>query len=122
MTDNLEKNNKNEKISEWMSWDDNWAVGIALILVGGMFLLHTLNIIDVVVSNWWAVFILIPGLNMAMKGFRSYRQTNSRGARNTGFWGLILILAAFSFFIGISWSYLFPAFLIGIGVFILLTK
>ncbi|MEN8240335.1 MAG: hypothetical protein ABFS17_00305 [Chloroflexota bacterium] len=122
MTDNLEKDNKNDKFSEWITWDDNWAVGIALILVGGLYLLHTFDIIRLVVGNWWAVFILIPGLNMMLKGFRDFRNTGSRSARNTGFWGMILILAAFSFFIGISWNYLFPIFLIGIGIFILLSK
>ena len=122
MTDNLETNNKKDKFSDWLAWDDNWAVGIALILVGGLYLLHTFNILYLVVGNWWAVFILIPGLNMALMGWRDYRRTSGKAARNRGFWGLVLILVAFSFFLGVSWNYLFPACLIGIGIYILFTK
>jgi hypothetical protein len=119
MSDDL---NKNEKLSNWASWDDNWATGLALILVGGLFLLHTLNLITIAIYNWWAVFILIPGLNMAIKGWQGYGRTGAKSARRTGFWGLVLILVAFGFFLNISWSYIFPAILIGVGLYILLTK
>jgi hypothetical protein len=122
MTEKMEKNNKGEKFADWLVWDDNWAVGLALIIVGGFYLLHTFNILNLVVGNWWAIFILIPGLNMTLKGFRRYRSTDARSARNSGFWGIVLILVAFSFFLGVSWNYLFPACLIGIGLYILLTK
>lgn len=117
-----EEMNKQERGFNWSSWDDNWATGLALILVGGLFLLHTLDIITIAVYNWWAVFILIPGLNMAIKGWRDYGQSGARSARRTGFWGLVLILVAFTFFFGLSWNYIFPALLIGIGIYILLTK
>jgi uncharacterized membrane protein YhaH (DUF805 family) len=117
-----DENKKEVKIAGWASWDDNWATGLALVLVGGLFLLHTLNIITIAIYNWWAVFILIPGLNMAVKGWRDYSRTSSRSARRTGFWGLVLILVAFTFFLGISWNYVFPAILIGFGVYVLLTK
>jgi hypothetical protein len=113
---------KEIRVASWATWDDNWAAGVALIVVGGLFLLHTLNIISIAINNWWAVFILIPGLNMAVKGWREYGQTNSKSARRAGFWGLILILVAFSFFLGISWNYFFPAILIGVGIYILLSK
>jgi uncharacterized membrane protein YhaH (DUF805 family) len=117
-----DEKNKEVKVAGWASWDDNWATGLALILVGGLFLLHTFGIISIALKNWWAVFILIPGLNMAIKGWRDYGRTNSKSARRTGFWGLVFILIAFSFLLGITWNFIFPAVLVGIGLFILLTK
>ena len=104
------------------AWDDNWAVGIALVLVGGLFLLDTFNILNLVTGNWWAIFILIPGLNMAIKGWRDYGQNGARSARRSGIIGLFLMLVAFTFFFGISWNYLFPALLIGIGIYVLVLK
>lgn len=122
MADDLKNNKQETRLPGWAGWDDNWAVGIALVLVGGLFLLDTFNILNLVTGNWWAIFILIPGLNMAIRGWRGYGETGARASRRSGIFGLILILIAFTFFFGISWSYVFPAILIGIGVYILLLK
>lgn len=117
-----EDQNNQERMKNWASWDNNWATGLALILVGALFLLHTLNILNLAVYNWWAVFILIPGLNMAVKGWRDYAETSSKSSQRTGFWGLVLILIAFTFLFGMSWNYIFPAILIGVGLYILFSR
>lgn len=122
MTDDLDNKNEKTRYPGWAAWDDNWALGIALVLVGGLFLLDTFNILNLITSNWWAIFILVPGLNMAIKGWRNYGATGTRSARRSGFTGLFLIFLAFTFFFGISWNYIFPAALIGFGVYILLLK
>jgi uncharacterized membrane protein YhaH (DUF805 family) len=122
MADDINNKNKETRLPDWAAWDENWAVGIALVLVGGLFLLDSFNILNLVIGNWWAIFILIPGLNMAFRGWRDFGQTGARSARRTGFTGLILMLIAFTFFFGISWNYIFPTILIGIGVYVLLLK
>ena len=112
-------NNDNRETREWQMDGDNWAVGIALILVGGIFMLDTLGIVDIRLTNWWAIFILIPGLSMAVRGWRRYQVNQSRHSRNSGFWGLFLIVLAFSLFFNISWNLIFPIGLIGGGLYLL---
>jgi len=112
-------NNDEPKSYEWRADGDNWAVGIALILVGGLFMLDTLGIVDIRLTNWWAIFILIPGISMAVRGWRGYQMNQTHHSRNTGFWGLFLIILAFSLFFNISWNLVFPIALIGGGLYLL---
>lgn len=107
------------EVRGWQGSSDNWAVGIALILVGGLFMLDTLGILDIRLTNWWAIFILIPGLSMTVRGWRRYQASQSRHSRNTGFWGLFLIILAVSLFFNIAWELIFPVALIGGGVYLL---
>jgi len=107
---------------EWNFESNNWALGVALILVGGLFLLDTFDVLHINMTNWWAIFILVPGLNMAVTGWRRYQATQSTSSRNTTFWGIMLILLAFSFFFSIAWSFIFPLFLVGAGVYLLVLK
>lgn len=103
---------------QWQYDNNNWALGIALILIGGLFLLDTFDILNINMANWWAVFILIPGLNMAANGWRRYQDSQSRHDRNTAVWGLLLMILAFTLFFNIAWSYIFPLALIGVGIYL----
>ena len=115
--------NGNENKVQWeFKNSSDWAVGIALIIIGGLFLLDSLNILHIHLVNWWAVFILIPGINMTVKGWRGYRETQSQSSRSTALWGMCLILVAFGFFFGVSWNLLFPVALIGLGGYMLLFR
>lgn len=121
MTEN-QFDNQERDFRAWQPENDNWAVGIALILVGGLFMLDSLGILDIRLTNWWAIFILIPGLSMALRGWRRYQEAPSRQHRNTSFWGLVLIILAVSLFFNIAWSYIFPIGLIGCGLYLLLFR
>jgi hypothetical protein len=114
-----EEQPKENKILGQDNSDNNWALGIALIILGSLFMLDTFDILNINLHNWWAIFILIPGLNMAVKGWREYRETYSSSSRNTGFWGLVLIVLAIAFFFNISWNLIFPIGLVGVGVYLL---
>lgn len=70
---------------------NSWIWGAVFILLGGMLLLQTLFpdlpvIIDA--GNWWAVIILVIGLNMIGRGWYVFR----RSGRVWGplFWGIII--------------------------------
>lgn len=117
-----EEQNNDKSIKFGGNSDNNWAVGIALIILGGLFMLDTFNIFNIRMHNWWAIFILIPGLSMAARGLREYRNTSSLTGRNTGFWGLAMIVFAIALFFGISWNYLFPIGLVGAGIYLLLFR
>lgn len=118
MKNEIKDTNKQDRVG-WGFQNNNWALGIALILVGGLFLLDTFNIMNINMTNWWAIFILIPGLNMAVSGWRQYQRDGSTSSRNSGFWGLVLIIVAFTFFFNITWNFVFPAVLIAGGIYLL---
>ncbi|NIV11055.1 MAG: hypothetical protein GWN62_07100 [Aliifodinibius sp.] len=111
-------NDENNKYNERKFVDNNWAFGIALILVGILFMLDNFNLLDINLTNWWAIFILIPGLNMTVNGWRRYQYNQSQSSRNTAFWGLMLIILAFTFFFNIAWNLVFPIALIGAGIYL----
>ncbi len=117
------ENQKEKQIKvDWANPNNNWTLGIALIILGGLFLLDTFDIVPIQLHNWWAVFILVPGLNMAVDGFRAYRNNGRAASRRSGFWGLVLIVVAFTFFFDISWAFIMPALLIGAGLYLLVLK
>ena len=117
-----EDGNEKKTTMDWRFEGNDWAIGIALILAGGLFMLDTFNIVDIHLTNWWAVFILIPGINMTVNGVRRQQRTGSTASRNTTMWGALLILLAFSFFFNIAWHLIFPVILIGIGAYLLLVR
>lgn len=96
--------------------DGNWLGGVILITVGGVFLLTT--VLGYSLQNWWALFILIPGLSKLVQAAQTYRRDGrfSHRARHNFTWGLILTLVACTFFFSWSWSAIWPVFLIIFGV------
>ena len=108
------------------SWHDSssWSWGVVLVLLGAIFLLNNMGYHFLKVENWWAMFILAPGLSMMGTSFKYFRAKNrfSRGARSRGLLGLILSAFAVSLFFGIDLFYVGPALLIGFGIYLLLKK
>lgn len=95
----------------------NAGVGVALILIGGLFLLMELTSFRL--DNWWALFILIPVFHNFRRALRSY-QRHGRLTRHgmsgiTG--GAILLTIAVAFLFSLNWGLIWPLFLIigGIG-------
>ena len=108
------------------SWhgSSSWSWGIILIILGVAFLLNNMGYHFVRLDNWWALFILAPGLSMIASSFRYYREKNkfSRRARTRGFIGLLLSAFAVSLFFSISMTYIGPALLVVFGIYLLLRK
>lgn len=124
-TRNEELEEKDEMSFDW-SWggDTNWLWGIVLVVGGGLLLLQNFTsyrILDV--GNWWAIFILVPGISNLMRAWRSYRLrgTLTNGARNSAFWGFVLVAVALNFFFSFGWGLMMPLLLIIGGAFLLLT-
>lgn len=95
---------------------NHWGAGIILIAIGTAFLLTT--VFGFALQNWWALFILIPGVSKLAQAGQQYQRDGrfSSCARGNFTWGLILILVACTFFFSWSWSMIWPAFLIIFGV------
>lgn len=114
---------KNDKDSAFQD-PDNLSWGIALIVVGLLFMVDTLGIADLPLYNWWAIFILVPGINMLTKAWFNYRQSGSftSNASRSAMWGAVLILVAVTFFFNLSWNLIFPFVLIAAGIYVLLGR
>ncbi len=86
-------NDNDQDIDEWKEWSrhytNNMAWGIVLIIAVLLFLLETL-VPHFHFHNWWAIFILVPGINMLAGAWQRYQKAGNltRPARRKGFWGL----------------------------------
>lgn len=98
--------------------------GIALMIIGGLFLLDNFGIVQVAKYNWWAGFILVPGINMLWNALIYYRQSGkiNKRARQSSFWGVILIALAFIFLFNLDFGLLFPVFMILLGIYLLSSR
>ena len=95
-----------------------WFAGLILIVMGTLYLLNEAGYLPSF-TNWWALFILLPGVGVLSAAIGAYRQN---GGHLTGeviglFLGSLLFLgitAVFLFELNFSWFW--PLFLIGAGL------
>lgn len=125
---NDEKKEVDGEEGESFRWDwgsgDSWIWGIILLVGGGILLLQNLTSLHLVdLGNWWAIFILAPGVSNLARAARLYslRGRVTAGIRNTGFWGLVLVAISLTFLFNVGWGFMMPALLILAGAFLLLT-
>jgi hypothetical protein len=99
-----------------------WIVGVILILLGGLFLLRTTGIVDIPLTNWWALFILIPAFGAFSTAWRTYQEEGrlTGPARGSLLVGLVLTFITFTFLFEISWTYVGPLLIIAVGIAIIL--
>jgi len=91
--------------------------GLVLVALGA--LLFTLNVVEVSLENWWALFILMPALALIGWGRRIGRGVNGRLpflARLTYATGLIILVVAVMFLVNFDWSVWWPMMLITPGL------
>jgi len=119
----MAKKNKKEEGIDW-SWrtsrNSSWVPGLALIIIGVVFLLRLY--LGFELDNWWALFILFPAVGNFTRAYESYQEAGrlKRSARNNVFWGLFFTLLSFSFLFAWSLSLIWPVFLILGGLLMLL--
>jgi hypothetical protein len=99
-----------------------WIVGMILIVLGGLFLVRTTGIVDIPLTNWWALFILIPAIGALSAAWRTYRAEGrlTRPARGSLLVGLVLTFITFMFLFEVSWTYVGPILIIVVGIAIIL--
>lgn len=99
-----------------------WVGGVLLIALGVLFLLQNAGFLTQF-TNWWALFIMLPALGLLSAGFAAYRRTGGWTAEATGPFtgGLLLAGLSMYFFLGLDIAWLWPLFLIGAGVLLLLS-
>jgi peptidoglycan/LPS O-acetylase OafA/YrhL len=93
-------------------------IGAILVALGILFLFQNMG--TIILTNWWALFILIPALIMFQQAWESYKDAGrlSRRARGLILVGLILVLVVIGFVFEVSWNYYGPILLIlgGAGI------
>ena len=93
-----------------------WILGIVLILLGGFIYLQTMKIYTL--NNWWALFILIPGLAALVEAWRVTRAAEgkfTRRARGSLILGVGLLLVTAVFLLGLNWTIFGPILLVLAG-------
>lgn len=98
-----------------------WFIGLLLIVIGGLYLLQDMGYLPTF-TNWWALFLLLPGVGVLSAAISAYRQNG--GHWTTEVMGLFLgsllffgITAVFLFELNYGW--LLPVFLIAAGLLLL---
>ena len=125
MTDEMNDFQEEEKNTEW-KWHQptNASWGIALIVVGLLFMVDSLGIYHIPLHNWWAVFILVPGINMLINAWQIYQDAGevSDNVSRKAIGGGALVIVSLAFFFNLNWSFFFPIVLIGAGVYLLILR
>lgn len=99
----------------------SWIAGVILIVLGGAFLLQNMGTYRFPISNWWALFILIPAFGAFEHALRMYREAGNQLTNQAGgsiLTGIVLTLITAGFLFNIGWTYFGPALLIlaGLGI------
>ena len=110
---------KAEETAVYKEQRGNIVLGVVFILVGAAVLFSMTT--GYTLHNWWALFMLIPAGKMSMELWQDY-ETNGRLTKKTS--GLIIpitvLLTIISIFLfNLSWSIIWPASFIAVGVSIL---
>ena len=94
-----------------------WIWGAVLILIGLILLLQNFGF--PYLSNWWALFILVPAVGSLAAAWNIYRDAGNRlvaPARGSLIGGILLTMVAMLFLFNMNWSLLWPILLILAGV------
>ncbi len=98
-----------------------WIGGAILIILGLVFLLQNMGLF--VLVNWWALFILLPGVAAFGNAWRAYHDAGGRltgAARGSLIGGLVLTMVAAVFLFGLNWGVVGPLLIVLAGVGLLL--
>ncbi len=126
MTENLPPNEQPRR----SGMSSSLLIGLALLVLGAFFLLRNTGVVDIfdwldVGINWWAIFLLIPGALLLFRGVQgiSAGEGQAREVRNQLVGGALLVIAGLAFLFNFTdWDFVWPLFLIAIGVAVLLRR
>ena len=96
--------------------------GLALIGIGVIFLLQTMGLLPSH-FNWWALFILMPGVAMFYQAWQmsEHGAHIDRRVRGTLIGGTAVTMVALIFLFNLPWGVMWPVFLIMAGILVFAT-
>lgn len=98
-----------------------WVWGVLLIALGALFMLQNAGYLTSL-SNWWALFILLPAFGSFSAGWGAYQRNGGKWTREASgpmLAGLLLLGLTAVFFFGLNLSLFGPLLLIGAGLLLL---
>jgi len=100
---------------------NGWIMGVILIVLGGLFLMQNMGTFKMPISNWWALFILIPTIGTFQRAFQMYRDADNKMTSQVSgsiLLGVVLSLVTLGFLFNIGWNYFGPSLIIlaGLGI------
>jgi peptidoglycan/LPS O-acetylase OafA/YrhL len=101
----------------WGPGRGSWVVGVVLILLGAIFLAQ--NFGYPVPHNWWAVFLLLPAFACLAAAWSMYQRNGGEltpPVTSALVTGVILVLLAVIFLLGIDLGKFWPLILIVLGL------
>ena len=100
-----------------------WIWGLILVFLGVALLLENLHI--ALLTNWWALFILIPGIGMLVTTYQAWIKNDRRftaASRGPLIGALALLGVTAVFLFNLDWGRVWPLFLILAGLAVLLSS
>jgi hypothetical protein len=91
----------------------SWAAGAILILLGLIFLFQNFGALRL--TNWWALFILIPAIASFANAWNVYQDNGGRlsaAARGSLIGGFVLVLITAAFLFSLNVGIYWPIFLV----------
>jgi hypothetical protein len=95
---------------------------LVFIAIGVLYLLHQFDIMPTF-TNWWALFLLLPGVGVLSAALGAYRQSGGQWtAEVTGLFigGLLFVLMTAVFLFELNYGWIMPIILIGAGLLMLI--
>jgi hypothetical protein len=98
-----------------------WIAGVVFIAIGILYLLQEFDFLPTF-NNWWALFLLLPGVGVLSAAVGAYRRNGGRWtAEVTGLvlGGLLFVLMTAVFLFELNYNWFVPLVLIGAGLLML---
>jgi hypothetical protein len=110
-----------ERMKRFGTRRHGWTWGVLLILLGAILLLENLKI--AVLTNWWALFILIPAFWSYIGSWESIQESGkfTRRAASSLTVAILLTVVSLVFLLNLSFGLYWPILLIAGGVALLLS-
>ena len=117
----FEKGEETEAEKADQKRENSWMMGVAVILMGIMFLLDKSGVAHV--NNWWAVFLISPAVGSFMRAIRRYKEEGMITRRVTApiIGGVASLILALFFLLDLNIGQLWPIFVILAGISILIS-
>ena len=102
--------------------DGNWPVipiaGVAVVLVGVVFLARNFGMNLPLPERWWAIFILLPAAASLVQAARFYRFDQHFSSRVAGSAtvGVLMLAVALILFLNLKWAVFWPVMVIIVGL------
>jgi hypothetical protein len=125
INDDSQENMKVWSGEDWStSGRSSWIWGAGLLVIGAAFLIQNIFGIRIINPwNFWAIFLIIPGLSMLTRAWEGYQYQNSLSGKvgSTAGIGALLLLLGLSFLFDFGISLVWPSLIILLGIYLLIS-